>query len=136
MNKIEFCVESNIAYLRRPTFDGKNSEFLKSFRITDVVNVPKNKMTDIRKTFGIGSVFRQSGPITVPFNFCIKARNETSHSIMCIVWRLTKHWCLGYFAHSKNESSTFAGGVHTQSYTVSAGAMGKLTPTESTFSTA
>lgn len=34
------------------TFDGKNKAFLKSFKITDVVNVPRNKMMDIRNTFG------------------------------------------------------------------------------------
>lgn len=37
------------------TLDGKNRAFLKSFRMTDVMNVPKKRITDIRKTFGIGS---------------------------------------------------------------------------------
>lgn len=48
------------------TFDGKNSAFLKSFRMIDVMNVPKKRMTDIRKTFGIGSGWLQSSPTRVP----------------------------------------------------------------------
>lgn len=50
------------------TFDGKNSAFLKSFRMTDVVNVPKNSTTDMRKTFGIGSGLSQSSPTRVPLS--------------------------------------------------------------------
>lgn len=49
------------------TFDGKNRAFLKSFKITDVMKVPKNKIIDIRNTFGIGSGSEQSTPTRVPF---------------------------------------------------------------------
>lgn len=52
------------------TFEGKNKEFLKSFKITDVMNVPKNKMADMRNTFGTGSGLIQSGPMSVPFRAC------------------------------------------------------------------
>lgn len=48
------------------TFDGKNRAFLKSFRMIDEINVPKKRMTDIRKTFGIGSGWSQSSPTRVP----------------------------------------------------------------------
>lgn len=57
-------------WLKEFTFDGKNSAFLKSFRMMDVVNVPKNNMTDIRKTFGIGSGLSQSIPTRVPLSSC------------------------------------------------------------------
>lgn len=66
------------------TFDGKNSAFLKSFKITDVINVPRNNITDIRKTFGSYSGKLQSAPTNVPPNFCIfkeKIQFETIHFI-------------------------------------------------------
>lgn len=50
------------------TLDGKNRAFLKSFRMIDVVNVPKKRMIDIRKTFGAGSGSSQSIPVSVPLN--------------------------------------------------------------------
>lgn len=49
------------------TFDGKNKEFLKSFRMTEIMNVPKNSTVDIKNTFGTGSGLIQSGPMRVPF---------------------------------------------------------------------
>lgn len=57
-----------IAYLAR-TFEGKNSAFLKSFKITEVINVPKNSMSDIRNTFGSNGGKSQSAPIRVPLIF-------------------------------------------------------------------
>lgn len=50
------------------TFDGKNRAVLKSLRMTDVINVPKKRMTDMRKTFGTGSGNSQSIPWRVPLS--------------------------------------------------------------------
>lgn len=52
------------------TFEGKKSEFLKSFRMIDVVNVPKKSTMDMRNTFGTGSVLSQSIPTRVPLSAC------------------------------------------------------------------
>lgn len=50
------------------TLDGKNRSFLKSFRMTEMMKVPKKRMIDIKKTFGTFSGFEQSVPVTVPFS--------------------------------------------------------------------
>jgi hypothetical protein len=48
------------------TFDGKNNAFLKSFKWVDIMNVPRNKIIDIRKTSGMYVGVAQPGPDRVP----------------------------------------------------------------------
>lgn len=48
------------------TLEGKKREFLKSFKIIEIANVPRNKIMDIKNTSGTYTFVSQPPPANVP----------------------------------------------------------------------
>uniref|UniRef100_A0A182J676 Uncharacterized protein n=1 Tax=Anopheles atroparvus TaxID=41427 RepID=A0A182J676_ANOAO len=85
IEKIAIVTEKSLMNWR--TTAGKNSAFLKSFRMTEMMYVPRNSTIDIRKTSDTYSGLSQSAPTSVPLRTVLR---PLVHGFRCK--RLALRW--------------------------------------------